>query len=163
MTRPKSPKPEEKKLVTVKGAGRNMKHGLYCDPSRIRIDGRTFFGKLKRKIKGHFLECFKGEPSALIQTLADGAAANLIIAKAFQAAFLRGDKLPSSILRDYVALWNSVSRDLVVLDQAKDLGGKDLTPTLPEYLEALALKNKKLISIKNETEPAGDPKRVSLF
>jgi hypothetical protein len=143
-----------------------MRHGLYCDPSRIKIDGRTFFGKLKRKIKGHFLECFKGEPSALIQTLADGAAANLIVAKAFQAAFLRGDKLPSSILRDYTALWNSIARDLATLDQvAKESGAKDSAPSLEEYLERL--KAGKLVVVGNKAEPGTDrpskPKAGSLF
>lgn len=145
---------KDKKLATTKTAGRNMKHGLYCDPSKVLIDGRSFFGKLKRKIKGHFLECFKDTPSALVQTLADGTAANLIIAKAFQAAFLRGEKLPPSILRDYTGLWNSISRDLATLSQmAKESGVKDPVPSLGEYLEAL--KSGKLQPV--EAEPVAKP------
>jgi hypothetical protein len=133
-----SAKPKDKKLVTVKEAGRNMKHGLYCDPSKVKVDGRSFFGKLKKTIKNHFLESFKGTPSALAQALADGAAANLILAKNFQASFLKGEKLPSSILRDYVGLWNSISRDLQALSQmAKESGAKDSSPDLQEYVEAL--------------------------
>ncbi|MDD2901552.1 MAG: hypothetical protein PHU44_03890 [Syntrophales bacterium] len=135
--RGRPPKPEEKKLATVKGAGRNMKHGLYCDPAKVKVDGRSFFGKLKKKIRGHFLEGFKGTPSALAQTLADGTAANLIIAKSLQAALLNGEKLPPSILRDYTGLWNSISRDIQALSQmAKDSGAKDPTPTLEEYLKS---------------------------
>lgn len=134
--RGRPPKPEEKKLATVKVAGRNQKHGLYCDPRKVQIDGRSFFGQLKRRIKTHFLECFKGTPSALVQALADGAAANLIMAKAFQAAYLRGEKLPSSILRDYTGLWNSISRDLATLSAlAKESGAKAPMPSLNEYVD----------------------------
>ncbi len=145
-----SAKPEDKKLVTVKQAGRHMKTGLYCDPSRVKVDGRSFFGKLKKKIKGHFLESFKGTPSALAQALADGTAANMILAMNFQAAFLRGDQLPSSILRDYTGLWNSISRDLQALSQmAKDSGGKDPVPNLQEYLDGL--KSGKLVPVEAQT------------
>jgi len=130
MTRPK-PKPEEKKLYHVR-------HGLYCDPSKVRIDGRTFFARLKVKIKGHLLSVFNGDSSPLAQALADGVAANLIMAKSFQTSFLRGEKLPPSILRDYCALWNSVSRDLATLFQmAKESGEKDPAPSLSEYLAAI--------------------------
>lgn len=149
--RPPKPKPEEKKLATVKMAGRAQKHSLYCDPKKVQIDGRSFFGQLKRKIKGHFLECFKGTPSALVQALADGAAVNLIMAKAFQAAYLKGEKLPASILRDYTGLWNSISRDLATLSAlAKESGAKDPAPSLGEYLEAI--KSGKLQPV--EPEPA---------
>jgi hypothetical protein len=130
--RPPKPKPEEKKLAPVR-------HGIYCDPSKVRIDGRSFFARLKVKIRGHLLEVFKGDPSPLAQTLADGAAANLIIAKSFQAAFLKGEKLPPSILRDYTGLWNSISRDLLTLSQmAKESGAKDPAPSLEEYLKRAA-------------------------
>lgn len=133
---------------------RKQRHGLYCDPNKIAVDGRSFFARLRKKIKGHFLECFEGEPSAIVQTLADGVAANLIIAKSFQAAFLRGNKLPPSILRDYTGLWNSISRDLATLSQmAKESGNGDKTPSLQEHLEAL--KSGKLLPV----EPAPvDPK-----
>lgn len=147
--RPPKPKPEEKKLATVKTAGRNQKHGLYCDPNKVKIDGRSFFGQLKRKIKGHFLECFKGEPSAMQQALADGLAANIIMAKAFQASFLRGDKLPPSIMRDYIGLWNSVSRDLATLSaMAKESGNGDKVPSLEAYLQAI--KDGKLVPVEAE-------------
>jgi hypothetical protein len=148
------PRPEEKKLATVKVAGRNQKHGLYCDPRKVQIDGRSFFGQLKRKIKTHFLECFTGTPSALVQALADGAAANLIMARAFQSAYLRGEKLPPSILRDYCGLWNSISRDLATLSAlAKESGAKDPAPSLGEYLEAI--KSGKLQPV--EAEPVKTP------
>ncbi len=147
------PKPEEKKLAPVR-------HGLYCDPNKVKVDGRSFFGQLKRKIKGHFLECFKGNPSALVQTLADGTAANLIMAKAFQAAFLRGDKLPPSILRDYVALWNSISRDIATLSvMAKESGNGDKVPSLPEYLEEL----KSGMQVVADPSPAPAPEKKRLF
>ncbi len=154
MTEKKQPNPEDKKLVSVKEAGRHMKHGLYCDPSRVKVDGRSFFGKLKKKIKGHFLESFKGTPSALAQALADGTAANLIMAMNFQAAFLRGDQLPPSILRDYTGLWNSISRDIQALSQmAKESGGGKEVPSLGEYLEAM--KAGKLVPL--EKEPTDKP------
>ena len=68
--------------------------GLYCDPNKIKIDGRSFFGKLRKKIRGHLLEVFKSDPSPIVQTLAHGTAANVIMAKAFQASFLRGREAP---------------------------------------------------------------------
>lgn len=158
------PKPEEKKLATVKVAGRNQKHGLYCDPNKVKIDGRSFFKQLKRKIKTHFLECFQGTPSALVQALADGAAANLIMAKAFQAAYLRGEKLPASILRDYTGLWNSISRDLATLSAlAKESGAKDPAPSLGECLDSI--KSGKLQPVEPEPVTPGEeqPKKRTLF
>lgn len=147
-----SVKPEDKKLVSVKQAGKNLKHGLYCNPALVRVDGRSFFGKLKKKIKGHFLESFKGTPSALAQALADGTAANLILAMNFQAAFLRGDQLPPSILRDYTGLWNSISRDIQALSQmAKESGGKDPVPNLQEYLDGI--KSGKLVPVQAAATP----------
>jgi hypothetical protein len=151
-------KPEDKKLVTMKEAGRNMKHGLYCDPNKVKIDGRSFFGKMRKSIKTRFLEGFKGTPSALAQTLAEGAATHLIMAMNFQAAFLRGDQIPHSILRDYTGLWNSISRDLQTLSQmAKESGAKDSSPDLQEYVEAV--KSGKLVLV--EAEPADKPASVT--
>lgn len=168
------PKPKEKQLATVRAAGRAQKHGLYCDPKKVQIDGRSFFGQLKRKIKTHFLECFKGTPSALVQALADGAAANLIMAKAFQAAYLRGETLPASILRDYTGLWNSISRDLATLSAlAKESGAKDPAPDLKDYVDREYAKQEHLKRaahaevITAELEPVTpgeeQPKKHTLF
>jgi hypothetical protein len=122
-----------KKQLEVRGP----RHGLYCDPNKIKIDGRSFFGKLRKKIRGHLLEVFKGDPSPIVQTLADGTAANVIMAKAFQASFLRGDKLPPTIMRDYATLWNAISRDLATLHQmARESGPQgDKFPLLADYLK----------------------------
>jgi len=133
----------------------HVRHGLYCRPDSVRVDGRSYFAKLKKRLKSLFLENFKETPGALIQALADGAAANLIIAKAFQAAFLRGEKLPPSILRDYTGLWNSISRDLATLNQmAKESGNSGKLPILKEYLDAL--KSGKLQVVDCEAEAGED-------
>jgi hypothetical protein len=124
-----------KRPATQKEAGRNMRHGLYCNPALVKVDGRSFFAKLRVKIKGLILDCFPSPPNAIVQALADGAAANLIICRAFQAAFLRGDELPPSILKDFSTLWNGVSRDLCTLNQlAREAGTPEPTPSLQEYL-----------------------------
>ena len=130
---------------------RRPRHGLYCDPKKVKVDGRSFFGKLKKKIRGHLLEVFKGNANPLAQTLADGTAANLVIAKAFQAAFLRGEVLPTTIMRDYTGLWNAISRDLQALSQmAKDGTPPEKVPSLKEYLDLIAAN--KLIPVESEKE-----------
>jgi hypothetical protein len=91
-----------------------------------------------RKVVAHLSEPFLDKPSPFAQTMVDGLAVNIIMAKFFQASFLRGDKMAPSVLRDYTGLWNSISRDLATLSVlAKESGAKDPVPSLSEYLKAL--------------------------
>jgi hypothetical protein len=121
------------------------------------IPAHSPFGRMIRKIVTHLSESFLEKPSPFAQTMVDGLAVNIIMAKFFQASFLRGDKMAPSVLRDYTGLWNSISRDLATLSAlAKESGAKDPAPSLGEYLEAI--KSGKLHPV--EPEPVKTPARA---
>jgi hypothetical protein len=116
----------------------NHKHGLYFAPQKYRIFARSPLGRLKKKIVSLLLEGFKGEIPRPVQILADGLAVNIIIVKHFQGFCLSGEAVPTRTLRDYVTLWNAVSRDLTTLQQfAKENGAPDGIPDLQTYLASL--------------------------
>lgn len=139
-----------------KGAGRKKlaTHALYCDPSKVIIPSHSPFGRMIRKVIDHLSEPFLDKPSPFAQTMIDGLAVNIIIAKFFQAAFLRGDEMASSILRDYTTLWNGVSRDLATLSgMAKESGVKDPVPSLEEYLEVVKKEEGKRLAAAERVPP----------
>lgn len=143
-------------------------HALYTRPDKMLIPAHSPFGRMKRKVITHLTAAFIEEPSPFAQTMIDGLSVNILIAKFFQAAFLRGEKLPPSVLRDYTGLWNSISRDLSTLAQmAKDSGAKDPVPSLEDYLKRASRALPAVIQVEAEPspnpEPAPEKEKVRLF
>jgi hypothetical protein len=114
-----------------------VRHGLYCNPSKVRVDGRSHFARKRRKLRESFLEGFDFTPSPRVRALADGAAVNWILLEALRTSFLRGEVVAPSVLKDYVALSNSLARDLSTLEALVKEGGEGKTLTLAEYINAL--------------------------
>jgi hypothetical protein len=148
MTRIKTAAPDNVSGVPAKRK-KLATHALYCDPSKVMIPAHSPFGRMIRKIVTHLSESFLEKPSPFAQTMVDGLAVNIIMAKFFQASFLRGDKMAPSVLRDYTGLWNSISRDLATLSALSKEGAKDPAPSLGEYLEAI--KSGKLQPVESES------------
>lgn len=127
--KPPKPKPESKELTPVR-------HGLYIQPGKVKVDGRSFFARRRKKLRGAFLADFQAPPSSRVQAIADGAAVNWICIEGFRSAFLRGEVISPSAWKDYIALSNSLARDLMNLEElAKEGSGKDKAPNLEEYLK----------------------------
>ena len=147
--------PEEKKLAPVR-------HGLYLRPEKVQVDGRSFLARRRKKLKVLFLADFPTPPSPRIQAIADTAAVNWICLEGFRAAFLRGEAISPSAWKDYTALCNSLSRDLLTLEQlAKGSSGKDSIPDLEEYLETLKKAGKAtpaVVKVKAKQEGPAAPK-----
>ncbi len=125
------PKPQEKELAPVR-------HGLYCDPRKVKLDGRSKLARLRCKLQAAFLEGFDSTPSPRVQALAEGAAVNWIVLTALRNAFLRGEVVAPSVWKDFCAIQNCLDRSLTTLEaMAKEGKEGAKTPTLAEYLEAI--------------------------
>jgi hypothetical protein len=143
-----------------KGAGRKRiaAQWLYLDLSKWIIPAHSPIGRMKKQIVEHLSSPFLEKPSPFAQTLIDGLAANIIMSKHFQASFLRGNKIPASILRDYTGLWNSISRDLSTLSgMAKESGVKDPVPSLEEYLEVVKKEEGKRLAAAERVPVPAEP------
>lgn len=115
-----------------------VKHGLYCDYTRLEIDGRTRLGKARNRIRDALLAPFPAPAPAPAQVIADRCALKLIRAASYEVFVLTGNTPARTADIDYLALTNSLRADVQTLHQmARDGGPVERVPSLQEYLAGL--------------------------
>jgi hypothetical protein len=110
-------------------------HGFYIDP--VKVDGRTRVALLRKNLRNVLLERFSSPVPAAAQILADRASVKILRIAAFEAFILAGNSPSEGTNRNYLALCESVRRDLAMLWQMARDGVGEKVPDLREYLEIL--------------------------
>jgi hypothetical protein len=136
-----------------------VKHSIYSQASRRnkKYKGNTPEGRQRKRLREEFLSDFTN-PSARIQALADSASFNWVVLEGFRAAYLRGEVLPVSILKDYTALSNALARDLNSLETLARLEKKkEKKLNIEEYIKALKCGKLKVLKKEPECLPPPAP------
>jgi hypothetical protein len=114
-----------------------IRHGLYVDLERYRIDGRSALGQALAKSKGALAEMFVNGPDAAASLLI-----NRIMYKALRLELFEnwdmstGEAKPTAV-QQYIILSNSLRNDLNALISMTGRQVPHKAPDLHEYLAGL--------------------------
>lgn len=112
-------------------------HGLYVSlPKRMKIDGRSKFGKAIRQLRSSLIDDLGGEVSTQESLLVDRIVFKVLRLCSFEAYILKSQGMETERQsREYLTMSNSLRLDLCAVGLGKR--ERDITP-LSERLAALA-------------------------
>lgn len=113
------------------------RHGLYVSlPRRMKLDGRSRFGKAVTQLRKSLISDLGGDLSTQESLIVDRVVFKVLRLCSFEAHILKSQGMESERQsREYLAMSNSLRLDLMALGLERRM--KDITP-LKETLEALA-------------------------
>jgi len=128
------------KVPQKKGANASMiTHGLYCDPSKWEIDGRTLLAKQLNQLRAGLAALFPGGPDKAGALLIDRIVYKGLKLALYEATDLTSaEGVPPGSEMKYLQMSNSLREDIRLLSaMAKAQAPSPGDPDLKEYLEAL--------------------------
>jgi hypothetical protein len=121
---------QESKLPTKNKQGARVKHGLWIDFKRVKLDGRTALAKAINAMKQKLVKQLGGNPSIAESLLIDRVVHKAVKAHIYEINFFSNRKQGSK--DHYLALVNSLRLDLQALGLKQNEGK---IPDLDEYLK----------------------------
>ena len=115
-----------------------VKHGLYLNLKKYRIDGRSALGQAIAKSKEAMKAMFPEGPSAAASILIGQIIYKTIRLETFMNWDYATAEATPTALQHYTNLSNSLRKDLqVLMDMAKNQSPNQDDPDLKEYLESI--------------------------
>jgi len=115
-----------------------IKHGLYVDLEKYKIDGRSALGQAIARAKEALGSIFPDGPNAAAQLLIQRMVYKIMRLEVFENWDFTTGEAGEAPIRNYVFLSNSLRKDLQLLcSMAKEQEVSKDDPDLKEYLETV--------------------------
>jgi len=115
-----------------------IKHGLYLELERYRVDGRSALGHALAKSRAALAELFPNGPDAAASILIDRIIYKSLRVELFEGFDYATAQATPGAVQYYVGLSNSLRNDLAALkEMAKAQAPASSDPDLAEYLETM--------------------------
>ncbi|MDP3181267.1 MAG: hypothetical protein Q8M54_00435 [Desulfobaccales bacterium] len=128
------------RIPTKKGSNTSMvRHGLYCDPAKWDLDGRTTLAKQLHQLRTGLAALFPDGPGRAGALLIDRVVYKSLKLALFEATDLISmEEVPPGAEQAYLTMSNSFRADLQLLTtMAQHQAPAPGDPDLREYLETL--------------------------
>jgi hypothetical protein len=119
-----------------------IKHGLYLDLEKFRIDGRSALGQAISKSRAALSELFPNGPDAAANALISRVVYKSLRCELFETWDMASGEASATSIQHYITLSNSLRNDLNALMSMADREKPPQAPDLHEYLAGLEKVNR---------------------